>query len=605
MTTFNKISSLVEQQLPSYVREDGPNLVAFLKAYYEYLEQDEYTVDGIKNLLAYNQIDNTLDKYIKYFTAEVIPSIPESVLTDKRLLAKHILDLYKTKGTQRSYELLFRIMYNEDVSFYYPSQDILRASDGRWTIETSIRLGKPSTGDITSLVGSIVTGVTSGASARVNRVTSAYETGLFITELFLNNIQGTFQDNELVRNSDNTISGTVVNSVGPITNITITQGGALHRTGDRVRLTSTIGSGANAIVTQTTDSSAILFELKDGGSGYRVGSTVESVIGGSGSSGMFNVTAISNTEIITLNSDLILPMVSVPLNAGPAFVSGGANTSAVSASLAAANVASSLNTALTFANATVGTISAIETTNYGYGYSTLPLATAVDLDVALNSFPDGNGKIKGQNAVITANNQSGAIVAVNVINPGVGYDINTDINLLNLTRNGTQAALGRANVRGVVIYPGRYTDTKGFLSWNNKLQDNYYYQEYSYVIRSDVAVDTYRKFVKGITHPSGTILFGDIFISSNTTNNVTPSTNFTKFTLGTGTIFGTSNVMTLTGNSSTFTTEVSNNSSIMVNDPASGNTIYTVSAVSNNTTLTITFPRPSANISNASFYYSS
>ena len=35
------ISPLVEQQFPSVYRDEGPVLVLFLKAYYEYLEQTD------------------------------------------------------------------------------------------------------------------------------------------------------------------------------------------------------------------------------------------------------------------------------------------------------------------------------------------------------------------------------------------------------------------------------------------------------------------------------------------------------------------------------------------------------------------------------------
>ena len=62
---------------------------------------------------------------------------------------------------------------------------------------------------------------------------------------------------------------------------------------------------------------------------------------------------------------------------------------------------------------------------------------------------------------------------------------------------------------GLTIYPGKYIDTKGFLSWNNRLQDNYYYQEFSYVIRVSELVDKYRNIIKSLVHPSGTKMFGD------------------------------------------------------------------------------------------------
>jgi hypothetical protein len=60
------------------------------------------------------------------------------------------------------------------------------------------------------------------------------------------------------------------------------------------------------------------------------------------------------------------------------------------------------------------------------------------------------------------------------------------------------------------------------LSWNNKLQDNYYYQEFSYVVRVSELLDRYREVVKKLAHPSGTKLFGDyqIIVSANTVSQV-------------------------------------------------------------------------------------
>ena len=67
---------------------------------------------------------------------------------------------------------------------------------------------------------------------------------------------------------------------------------------------------------------------------------------------------------------------------------------------------------------------------------------------------------------------------------------------------------------GQKTLPGRYIDTKGFLSWNNKLQDNLYYQEFSYVIRVTELVEKYRDIIKNVLHPAGTKMFGDYKIIS-------------------------------------------------------------------------------------------
>jgi len=47
MATDNKISTLVESQLPAFLLDEGPNLVAFMKAYYEWLETTGQQTDAL------------------------------------------------------------------------------------------------------------------------------------------------------------------------------------------------------------------------------------------------------------------------------------------------------------------------------------------------------------------------------------------------------------------------------------------------------------------------------------------------------------------------------------------------------------------------------
>ena len=48
-----------------------------------------------------------------------------------------------------------------------------------------------------------------------------------------------------------------------------------------------------------------------------------------------------------------------------------------------------------------------------------------------------------------------------------------------------------------------------------RLQDNFFYQVYSYVIRSKTALQTYKQFVNDLLHPAGTKMFGEFTQTSN------------------------------------------------------------------------------------------
>ena len=63
-------------------------------------------------------------------------------------------------------------------------------------------------------------------------------------------------------------------------------------------------------------------------------------------------------------------------------------------------------------------------------------------------------------------------------------------------------------------YAGSYSTNKGFLSDDIYLQDNFYYQQFSYVIKTDEQFSTYEGLVKQTIHPSGMAMFGEFEITN-------------------------------------------------------------------------------------------
>ena len=198
MATDKKTSVLVAEQLPDFVLEEGPKLQRFLEAYYEFMEQNAGAIDGTKNLLSYQDIDTTTDSFLQYFREEIYKNVPDSALIDKRLLAKHIREMYRNKGTEKSYKFLFRALYNEDVDFTYPGDFLLRTSDGRWTEERYLRVTGLNETTGGAIEGQVITGDASSAYARVEKVDQVVEGGTLITELYLGSIVGTFSNTETI-----------------------------------------------------------------------------------------------------------------------------------------------------------------------------------------------------------------------------------------------------------------------------------------------------------------------------------------------------------------------------------------------------------------------
>lgn len=194
------IKHLVGDQIPGFVSAQYPLFQKFLEAYYEWMERPGNPDDGVKNLLKYQDVDTTVDLFLEKLEAEFMAQIPKNIDIDRRKLLKNIRSFYASKGTEKSYEFLFNILFNETVEFYYPKNDILKASDGKWTTDTSIRVQNPDNHDVFSLVGTVLyqdyqytnpeTNITTTeiyATALVERIIQFYLGDNLITEIFISN----------------------------------------------------------------------------------------------------------------------------------------------------------------------------------------------------------------------------------------------------------------------------------------------------------------------------------------------------------------------------------------------------------------------------------
>jgi hypothetical protein len=140
MFANNYISTVVENQLPGFILADHPKFVTLIKKYYEYLEQTNKAVNVGKNLYDYMDVDETRADLIKYFKSKIIPNFPEETELSTEKLIKAAKYFYSKKGTGESFKFLFRTLYNQDVDVYFPKEDVLKASDGKWKLPQAIRL---------------------------------------------------------------------------------------------------------------------------------------------------------------------------------------------------------------------------------------------------------------------------------------------------------------------------------------------------------------------------------------------------------------------------------------------------------------------------------
>lgn len=461
MISNSKISNLVASQLPFFVRNDHENFVAFLEAYYEFLEQQNGVNNLTKNLLNQSDVDMT-DLFVENFYNNFLPFIPKDTAVDKTLILKHIKDFYRSRGTEKSIRFLMRILFNEDVDFYYPQRDILRVSDGKWFQEKSIKIedlevdgiANNQLGIETKFISRRISGNTSNAYALVESSSSYYEGTSLVRELKLSNQYRNFGFGERITSSffENGIEKTLAANLfsGSINTVKVINGGTRYVQNQVIIIESNTGSGANIIVSSVSSGDLTSIVALNGGAGFQVNSQVL-ITGGGGTGAAASISSVSADNFYHPNSyNIIYTTIQSIASANISntnygeYFSGFTNPANANTTLA--------NSLSYFVYANTGPITGILLYNIGSGYSGAPSITA-----------QANTRVR----------TLGILGKMRIVNGGTGYYIGDTIEFINVpggTGSGANAIVSNVDtsqsntisaVRFVNV-PGQITGGSGY-----------------------------------------------------------------------------------------------------------------------------------------------
>ena len=138
----NTLSLLVRQQLPEFIRSDYDTFATFIEAYYEFLDQSNNAIGAAKSLPTNLDIDTTTTAFMEYFITQYLPLFPPDRLSSPATMIAHAKEFYRAKGTPKAFKLLFRLLFGQNAEIFFPKDNILRASDGEWIREKSLRFNE-------------------------------------------------------------------------------------------------------------------------------------------------------------------------------------------------------------------------------------------------------------------------------------------------------------------------------------------------------------------------------------------------------------------------------------------------------------------------------
>lgn len=460
----------IESLFPDELRENSKVLIDLLKDYYEHMNErgmPSYEIDSINEV---RDIDSADYEYLDLIQKEIAFSVPRTVVADKVKLYKNLMRYYTIRGSSDSVELFFKILFSDNVEVYYPRKDMLSPSSGTWDT-ISRRPAKVKLFDQKQLMKfSVVVGSVTGSFNKGETVTGS-EIGVtaivdsYVDDvLTLKGIRVPMGYDPALTNGfikDETISGNYTYiTVGAGTPWTHPDSGeeyyGYYHTGETVSIKD---SSNNEIAT------AYVVSFTDDVLACRI-ITADSGIG----AGLAGAASVVSSKVTTIQSD--------PNDINTRHDMPGENRSFVSAEVNSATI-----------------LSIYQDGN-------------IQIEFQLND-PENpgfytvgeriTGSISGSFATVTSYNADTNTLVVK--NPSGNFNILDQL-------------VGQDDNRNFVsIYtPGKYLDSNGFLSDIKKLQDSYFYQQFSYVIRTGQTVSAWRNEFNRLVHPAGFIFFGEILI---------------------------------------------------------------------------------------------
>jgi hypothetical protein len=519
--TKPKVSSIVASQLPEFIRDEYQTFVDFLKAYYEFLETTQ------KNPVTLRDLDTTLESFITYFKNELAQNLPYSTV-DERFLITRIKDLYLTKGSEASFKLLFRILFNKDITVQYPSTQMLRASDGKWNQDVSVFV-QIVTGDPQDIVGKLVDVVTQTKIVRVLvdrrqfvevEVDRAIRISDTVYEFILDRrFFGIVSVGDQLRYLDNNNNLVFSGIILPTTTaLKIEDPGTGFKVGDLYNINNFQGYGTIMKVVSVDSNGGITqAQLIKFGINYTTDftSSIISQVGQDNASLEGVIISRVDTPILPANKAVAL---SISEQTAGFQEAGSINTSDYN--LPVTIILTGTLTATNSSTSVTGSGTSFTTQiNFGDILSLNGILCKVE-SVTNNTTLVLSTAYTGTTTVGLSSVQStrpaaleGSYVGLTVREFGI-----TQANSVSST---TTPAIIKVTLGALAKYPGYYVNNDGFLDDAIYIQDSKFYQAFSYVIKIDQALESYKTIVKNLIHPAGMAIFGEYDLRNEFTINAT------------------------------------------------------------------------------------
>ena len=270
----NTIYSLIERNIPAYIKTLYPNTKNIILDFFRFLETDNH-LNALLDFKDNCDIDNQVEPFIDYFLSELGWNYQHPITVDKRVLISILRDLYLSKGSKKSFNVLFKLLFGSECIVDYPRNQLFTLSNADYTNDTIIITSAENINsdefkrlsDITNFSVSI-TGVKSKVSAIVNNIDVIIKDNHSYLLLSIDPIDNDFYINETVKiYTDNII---ILESVFDSIKINIINGGNYYEKNDIIKISGCVFDGLIK-VSDISKGYINNINITNGGIGYKIG----------------------------------------------------------------------------------------------------------------------------------------------------------------------------------------------------------------------------------------------------------------------------------------------------------------------------------------------
>ena len=282
-------SNLLIDQVPDFINRDHSSFREFLEAYYEWMERYENPFGMIDSFLDNTDVDRTVGIFFSDFRENYLRNFPYQLAVDElgnivseKNFIKNARKFYGSKGTEKSFKFLFRLIFDVHSEVSYPGKNILKTSDGIWLERMSLKATSNGGTANYKMAGNRVYQVdsTSGnlnAYAQVVDVIQYSKNYFSVTEMFITNKFGTFTPGNLVY--VDLLDGTrLQETLYPVvTSCKVNDGGMGYSTRDRIdasNMSDGIGLVLSIGIVKANSGKIIDVVVEDSGVGYSFPPTI-------------------------------------------------------------------------------------------------------------------------------------------------------------------------------------------------------------------------------------------------------------------------------------------------------------------------------------------